>query len=439
MRRLMTMSLFALFVSLPACDGDLPTDEDDGDAFPDVADRVAEVMGDEVESFTIVELPMDDVAAGLEGGSVELPLADPNDRVLDVTLDAEAIQLRAPELEQGVERSGFTTDPGIEEVPLPPEQNFVLGTCSGTEEVAAEILECGAVTILDDAQTMLGGQVHHPDVGTAYLQPVDLLLDETPTPGLHVLYNAENTPVVVFSDEEQPELPASVAAAATGGSGEITRSHSGTQRETQMVLDGDQQFYDQDPGTVFRRQELKVLMARLSYALIEPNSSHTWGLDLEIKGQEVWVSGGPTTTDKVELNNTLGDPDYFLVHPVEDDEIHFFFVGYGVSGVLGRAGGIPGGNADAFGGGSQNNNAYAESFPRFSFKREAVVIAHELGHLMGGRHGDGCGSSTACSSGTMSGFSLMPRGGAGPATSRDFFFSDANDENIEAALGSIIP
>lgn len=437
MRGLATTILLSLFLALPACGDGLPTDDDGGgDAFPEVADRVAETMGDEVESFTIVELPMDEVAAGLEGGSVELPLVDSDGRAVDVTLDSEAVQLRAPGLEQGVERSGLTSDPQVEEVPLPPEQNFMLGTCVGADEVTAGSLECGAATLLDDARTMLGAQVHHPDVGTAYLQPVDLVLDETPTSGLHVLYNADDAPAVVFAEDEQPETPASSTAAGASPSRDVARSHSGTQRETQIVLDGDREFYEQDPGTVFRRQEMKVLMARLTYALIEPNSSHTWRLDLEIKGQEVWVSGGPTTTDKVELNRTLGDPSYFLVHPVDDDEIHFFFVGYRVTGVLGRAGGIPGGNADAFGGGTEDNNAYAQSFPRYSLKKEAVVIAHEIGHLMGAVHGDGC---TSCSSGTMSGFSLMPRGGAGAATSRDFFFSDANDENVAAALGSILP
>lgn len=435
MRRLLIVPLLAAFVGLSACDS-LPTDDNSSDSrFPEVAGQVEQVLGDEVESFTIRELPMSDISAGLTEGNVELPLVDETGQVQNVTLASQVVQLRVPGLENGVERSGATTDPAIEEVPLPPEQNFTLGTCRGADEVNNETLTCGAVTVLDDAQTMLGGMAIHPDVGTVYIQPVDLLLDDSPTSGLHVIYNTVNTPAITFSEAEQPAT-ASIRSDQSTQTHDVQASHAGTQKSTRIVLDGDVNFYQQDTATVWRRQELNLLLARLTYELIEPNSSHTWQLDLDIKGQEVWVSGGPSTTDGPQLNNTLGDPSYFLVHSVEDDEIHFFYVGYNVTGLLGRAGGIARSNSTAFGNGSEQNNAFAVDFPRFSLKKESVVVAHEIGHLLGGFHGGGC---TSCSSGSMTGFSLMPAGGAGAATSRDFFFSDANDQNIEAALNSILP
>ncbi len=436
MRRLVIVPLLATFVGLSACDS-LPTDDSSTESgFPEVASQVEEVLGDEVESFTIRELPMNEISAGLDEGSVELPLVDETGQVQNVTLASQSVQLRVPGLENGVERSGATTDPTIEEVPLPPEQNFTLGTCQGADEVNNETLTCGAVTVLDDDETMLGGMAIHPDVGTTYIQPVDLLLDDTPTSGLHVIYNVVNTPTVTFSDEEQPATASVVRSDLSTQRQDVQASHAGTQKSTEIVLDGDVEFYQQDPATVWRRQELNVLLARLTYELIEPNSSHTWELDLDIKGQEVWVSGGPTTTNGPQLNDVLGDPNYFLVHSVEDDELHFFYVGYDMSQFLGHAGGIARSNSTAFGNGSEQNNAWAEAFPRFSLKKESVIVAHEIGHLLGGFHGDGC---TSCSSGSMTGFSLMPAGGAGAATSRDFFFSDANDQNIEAALNSILP
>lgn len=432
---LLLLTLVPVFVACEEVGTELDDIQDDDtpeqEPHPEVTDQLSERWGDQVESFVLRDLSMGEIAEGLEAGSVTLPVVDPDGEIREVTLASGSVQLRVPDLDQGVERSGPTTDPAVEEVPLPPEQNYVLGRCTEVEQVDSET-PCGGGTLLDDDRTMLGAMVIHPDVGTAYIQPVDLVLDDPATSGLHVLYNEAATPTVVFSEDEQPPLQSPPAPGPDGAARELTH----TRESTQIVLDGDVEFYDEDPSTVWRRQELNLLIPRLAYVAMEWNSVHRWELDLSIKGQEVWVSGGPSTTDGEELNETLGDPNYFLVHSVEDDELHFFHVGYGVPGLYGRAGGIPNSNSSAFGNGSEQNNAWAQTRPAFSWKHQWVVIAHEIGHVIGGRHGDGC---TSCSSGSLNGFSLMPAGGAGGPEKRDFFFSDSNDGNIQGAVNSILP
>ena len=58
--------------------------------------------------------------------------------------------------------------------------------------------------------------------------------------------------------------------------------------------------------------------------------------DLPIKGQDVWVSGGPPTTDNELLTDEMGSPDYFLINSVNNNELHYFYVGYTVNNVWDR-------------------------------------------------------------------------------------------------------
>lgn len=406
-----------------------------------MADQLQELFGEQVSDFQLRELEVGEISDRLGAGSVELTVATEQNAVQTVELGATRVQLRAPDLERGVMRTGAPTDPGVERVPLPREQNYVLGTCEG-----GEAIRCGGITVLDDARTMLGGVVMHPDVGTTFLQPVGVLLDELPegTPeGLHVLYHQENTRPVSYPSDEglvDEEASGSTGSADTRA---VSLDHGATGKETGVVLDGDVEFYEQDTATVWRRQELNMLMARLTYTLLEPNSGsqHSWGLDLEIKGQEVWVRGGPDTTDAAALvEDVLEDSDYFTIHEVNSDEMLVFYVGYevGHSGYFGRAGGIPGAgswNSEEIGGGTRNNRAWVKDMPRLSLNTIWGVSMHEVGHLLGGVHGDGC---NGCDSGSMSGTSIMPSGKATLDT-RDPFFSDANDARIGEILNKVLP
>lgn len=433
------LSLLVLFVALSACDSitDSPLEEE---SYPAVADQLQNQFGEQVTDFQLRELNVGDLADQMDRGRVELTVVNDQNSLATVELDTRSVQLRAPGLEEGVLRSGPPTQPSVETVPLPPEQNYVLGTCEG-----GEALRCGGLTVLDDARTKVGGVVMHPDVGTTFIQPVGILLDDLPegTPeGLHVLYHQENTEPISFPDDEGLIQQASAGVQQEAESS-VLADHNAIGKSTGVVLDGDVEFYEQDPSTVWSRQQMNMLISRLVFAIGEPasGSTHRWGLDLEIKGQEVWVQGGPTTTDAAALvDDVLGDPAYFTIHSVDSDEMLVFFVGYevGHSGYYGRAGGIPGAgswNSTEFGGGPGNNRAWVKDMPRLSLGTVWGVSMHEIGHLLGGLHGDGC---SGCTSGSFSGTSIMPAGKATLDT-RSPFFSDDNDARIADILNNVLP
>jgi hypothetical protein len=248
-----------------------------------------------------------------------------------------------------------------------------------------------------------------------------------------VIYNAVHTRPVVFAQDEEPEddgAPLADGPMADGPEA-IETFH------LDVVLDGDVEFYEIDPETVWSRQESIFVMVLLVYGIVEPLSSDVWQGILRIKGQEVWVLGGPTTTNKVDLTNELTDPDYFLLHPVTDRDIHLFFPGYDVGGVYGRAAGI--GNSSAFGGGAGMNHAFSEARASQSLKAKWVVAAHEMGHLIGGTHGNGV--TSGCAGGLFDyicGPSLMPAGSAGEPEGRAPYFSDANDLHILSVLQGVL-
>ena len=88
-------------------------------------------------------------------------------------LPAERIQLLEPGLTTGYLKNGTHE----EAVPLPPEQNFILGD---------QRASLGGFTIMDQAQTMVSGMVMEPSVGVTFFEPVDLLLGGRSNPGLHI-------------------------------------------------------------------------------------------------------------------------------------------------------------------------------------------------------------------------------------------------------------
>jgi hypothetical protein len=421
---------------LAGCDELLTLGDDPTDPYAQVAEQVAAALGDEVRSFVIVDLPVAQVVSDLNGGLVRLPFLDPNAEVVELDLPAARVQLRAAGVTTGGLRSGPINDPSIQAVPLPPEQNYSLGNCiTLVDQPDGEFEACGALTVMDQAQTMLRAMVLSSQIGTAIIEPVDLVIGGRSNPNLHLVYNAVHTPPVVFSGDEEG---ATEGAPGFGQSPDIARQTGLVQKRTGIVLDGDVTFYDIDPETVWSRQASIMNVVRILYGLVEPLGSGTWQLLLDIKGQEVWITGGPTTTDKVELTDELEDPDYFLIHPVEDEELHLLFTGYAVSGVFGRASGI--GTTSGFGGAAGKNHAYSGALKSQSFKTKWVVAAHELGHLIGGAHS--AGVTSGCAGGLVNhicGISIMPAGSAGGPETRQPYFSDANDTRIANVLDAILP
>ncbi|NIR45398.1 MAG: hypothetical protein GWN99_13350 [Gemmatimonadetes bacterium] len=400
---------------------------------------MAEALRGDVTRFEIVELDMEALVQGLETGTIVLPLADPENQIVELELPAQQVQLRADGLVEGALRTGAEE---VDRVALPPEQNYRIGQCVRTRE---QFSGCGSLTILDEGRTMVGGILVHERLGLTFFEPVDMIIGGRQNPGLHIIYNVTGTEVTEFGEGEEPEVvglgPADMSRPIPARLASLSAETAF--KETSIVLDGDVEFYEIDKSTVWSRQEEVFNTVSVVYGFLEPLSAESpnnsnWGLDLEIKGQEVWVSGGPTTTDGDDLIAEITDPNYFLLNPVADTEVHYLFVGYNVAGLYGKAAGI--GNSSGFGSGAGKNHAFGEGRSGQSLKTRWIVMAHEVGHLLGGTHGDGV--TDGCTTfiiWDICGISIMPGGGAGGPTTRAPFFSDANDGNIAGVLNSVLP
>lgn len=451
---------------------------------PGLRQRVAQVLGGDVIRFDIVDINPQIIAIliGLlqgETAQIQLPVAQPDSSGKPgpiMTSVAASRFLMRPDITLAttkfLEQENVFRSVGVA---LPAEQNFRLGE-GGCEPPPPDTQDtqltppalCGALSIIDDKNAMVSGMIWMPesdegDPGRlmldvfSFFEPVDQILG-TPgeNPGMHVVYTSEDT-VNPFTDDEEPGLPppqepigrntllGRVAGMASPDSQFIFPLYRVF--NTKIVLDGSKEFYAQNPATVWSRMDAIHNVTDWMYTVVEP-WSFDWKLNLAIKGMEVWVSGGPNSTDSVGLTNQLTAPGYFLINSVTNDEIHHFFVGYNVVGVYGRAAGIPNSSSTVIGGGAGLNHAYSEALTSQSLKTKVVVQAHEVGHLIGGTHGAGAQpSSGECAGGIWSFLSpgvycapsIMPAGSAGAPDTRRYFFSNANDANIIGALDSILP
>jgi hypothetical protein len=404
----------------------------------EVEDQLREVLGDEVTAFEVVDLDVAALASSLAEGRATLPVVTAKGELLEITLPALPAQLR----EEGVTTGMLRSARGVRRVPLPAEQAYRLGDCPDGDA-------CATATILDDAATMVSGLVVTADDEVSYYEPVNQLLETDGYPGLHVVYSDANTLDLEIDDEtamrdREPEFEPEEPDDPGTGLDEARY----VERSTRIVLDGDRTFFNANPATVWNRQLAIFNDFTLLYEVIEPLSFENpetvrWRLDLTVKGQEVWGSGGPSTTDNDDLIDELTAPGYWLLNPVTDDEIHLFFVGYDVANVFGQAAGI-GTAAGGIGGSAGQNHVFVEARTSQTAKTKWVVSAHEVGHLIGGTHG--AGSANSCSNLWLifvtipiCGVSIMAAGSAGAPDGRAAYFTDANDANIGAVLEAALP
>ena len=420
-----------LLLVLSSCDVAPSPEEHPDPNVEGIEKQVQEILGEQVTAFQIREIDVAELTEQLQAGEAPVPIATPDTEVVESQMEARPANLRPDSVATGVLRQGPET---AERVPLPPERSFVVGQCDQGGAVP-----CGGLTILDQDQTMLRGFVKHSDFGSSFIQSVNHVLGTDQHPNLHVVYNVKHTEPPVFSEEESPKPDYAES--------DLGKASSKIEGETSVVLDGDVDFYEINPNTVWRRQESLLLAVRLTTQLIEPNTSDTWELELTVAGQEVWTSDGPSTDNGDDLINRLEDPDYYLLHSLSKKQMHLFLLGYDVAnpenggldyGLLGKAGGI-GHKNGGWGRWSRaptsvtDNHLFSEARSSQSWYLKATTLTHEVGHLIGGLHGKAI--SSGCS-GSSCGRSIMNGTANG---NEEFFFSDDNDQRINTVIDATLP
>ncbi|MGI9286599.1 MAG: hypothetical protein ACR2P1_14535, partial [Pseudomonadales bacterium] len=319
-----------------------------------VRTKLEKALSRQVATFELQVIDVAKLARDLTAGHGTLPLVTPENQIVEWEFPAQAVQLRV----EGLTHGTFKSEDGGKRVLLPPEQNFRFGGC---EIRSAQSQVCGALTIMDAKQTMVSGMAVQSRTGLSFFEPVNLVLGVDVYPNLHIVYSTEGAEPVFFSDDEEPEHEADVAVSVASASPDVVM------KETSIVLDGDASYYQIDPTTVWARQEevFNVTSFWLKYESLSIESPETalWSLDLTIKGQEVWVSGGPDTTSSSDLKAIIMDPNYLLLTPVTYQELHYLHWGRTDIDGLGRAAGVGGQYRGRyyFGGHKSRNHAYGRS------------------------------------------------------------------------------
>lgn len=456
MRRILV--LLAIVATASACDESLLNPGDDMDF---ETCETAEAIRGQIEShlgssLTEYELLLLDNAALLsdlrQGQAVMLPGVDEEGELVTLDLPSFEEAVLSPDLTE------FTLKLGNEEsrtVPAEDTDIYRLDCQQGSGQ-------CGMISFLDASGQQLEVAIASNEHGFTLIESASSLLTNleggvaTAEPGCHVVYNSDFHGGFNFA-----EYP--LQGAAFQPAGEVTPAFSAEplasshrfEATIPIVLDSDHEFYSINSANVWRRQSAIIGFTNLFYGLIEPLSSNNFQLLFEVESQETWMPDfGPTSTDRDVLLDEINDPAYFMLNHPDNNEVSYFFVGYDMDGgIAGKAGGVcnlPGYDV-TFGSSEdhQNNHAWGQQVQDedagFAFATlfgRIVVAAHEIGHMIGGIHGDGAAESDGvCAGGaldSMCGTSLMTGGSGGAPDFREPFFTDTNDENFITCVGDAL-
>ena len=431
-----------------------------------VKQQVREALG---ENLTQFELRSFDTRSFVRSGArrpLDLVLPNEKNEMVKLRVSVQKFPGRVKDLTSAFLKGGGTRARTIK---LPREMNFQLGKCQKGNPT------CGNLAVVG---RQVEGFVIDKKIGFALFEPVEMLMKRHGTKRwrgdrtCHIVYNANFHGPIPFDD-----IPGDKQTSRSGKQGLILTGKQVAQdlrRSLENVgnfliepanampfpthipikLDSDATFYSLSPGTVWSRQLSVINSVRIIYGLFEPLTNGDWSIIFDVEGQESWLPGhGPTTIDKVDLSDEINDPGYYMIHHADNNEVSYFFVGKDMStGIGGRAGGICNypGYDDTFGSDEehQDNHAWGQQVEDvdggFAFSTlygRIIVAAHEIGHMLGGLHGDGCAGAACCGAGLLSsvcGTSIMQGGGSGVAPDfRKAFFTPDSSASIKACVDDV--
>lgn len=407
----------------------------------EVADRLAPHLSEALETWRIVRIdPLALEAALASGEEALLPGLDAAGAPIEVAAAVAEYDLDGSSREVAGKGDGETVEALEDDVTVP----FLLG-CDAVDSA------CGVLTFFsaDDGETDLyEGVVSGGSDGGLYFESATTLLANatgTPleevdldAPGCGVVYNGLHHVELELDDDHPDE----------GEHGEevfpIDDDEPFIWAEVNIVLDADRAYYAAGRQSVWARQRAMFYTVQASYALLEPLLGSNFSLLLELESQEVWTSGGPTTTDGRQLERDLNASGYHMLNHPTQNEVSFFYYGVDVDGRLaGVAGGVCGlpGYDDTWGSNrtDQNNHAWgqqvrdASGFAFHTLKGRTGVMAHELGHMFGGVH---TGSSTVVTR-TNGPFSARGQSVMSDPAVTETWFDDTNAGNVYDCLDRV--
>jgi len=444
-----------------------------------VKQQVREALG---ENLTQFELRSFDTRSFIRSGArrpLDLVLPNEKNEMVKLRVSVQKFPGRVKDLTAAFLKGGGTR---ARTVKLPREMNFQLGECQKGSPT------CGNLAVVGN---QVEGFIIDEKIGFALFEPAEMLMNRhgikrwRGDSSCHIVYNASFHGPISFND-----TPGDKQTSRSGEQGLILTGKQVAQdlhrslesagnflietanampfpTHIPIALDSDGAFYNLDPSTVWSRQLSVINSLNIIYGLIEPFSNNNWSIIFDVESQESWLPGyGPTTTDGEDLRDEINAEGYHMVHHADNNEVSYFFVGKDmkleaspkIAGASVQDGFCKKANADqTFGSDTehQKNHAWGQQvwdadggFEFSTLHGRIITAAHEIGHMLGAEHWDGCSEVLAefkggscCAAGSLSqmcGTSIMTDGqfGVDPDDRMPFFTPNAS-ANIKACVDDV--
>ena len=382
-----------------------------------VKQQVREALG---ENLTQFELRSFDTRSFIRSGArrpLDLVLPNEKNEMVKLRVSVQKFPGRVKDLTAAFLKGGGTR---ARTVKLPREMNFQLGECQKGSPT------CGNLAVVGN---QVEGFIIDEKIGFALFEPAEMLMNRhgikrwRGDSSCHIVYNASFHGPISFYD-----TPGDKQTSRSGEQGLILTGKQVAQdlhrslesagnflietanampfpTHIPIALDSDGAFYNLDPSTVWSRQLSVINSLNLIYGLIEPFSNNNWSIIFDVESQESWLPGyGPTTTDGEDLRDEINAEGYHMVHHPDNNEVSYFFVGKDMKLKLGPAvAGVSVQNGfcpDLYAPKDlehHRNHVWGRQVEdldggmEFSTLHGRIIIAaHEIGHLFGATHGNGC-------------------------------------------------